>query len=178
MQHLKSTRDDWHRFHGDLPFYRAKTKMAENEMIVELSVLNPNSIEESPGKENIDPTSTTPSEREKKKPRKWTEFEIDTLIEMLEERVCLWDAYCKAYHIRDKREKAYTEIKEALDISVVDIKTKITSLRAQLGREINKVRKKKSGQAATLGSPILIVVSVICRDQCNIICITYCILIT
>ena len=45
VQHLKSTRDDWHRFHGDLPFYRAKTKMAENEMIVELSVLNPNSIE-------------------------------------------------------------------------------------------------------------------------------------
>ena len=149
MQHLKSTRDDWHRFHGDLPFYRAKTKMAENEMIVELSVLNPNSIEESPGKENIDPTSTTPSEKEKKKPRKWTEFEIDTLIEMLEERVCLWDVTCKAYHMRDKREKAYTEIKEALDISVVDIKTKITSLRAQLGREINKVRKKKSGQAAT-----------------------------
>ena len=159
MQHLKSTRDDWHRFHGDLPFYRAKTKMAENEMIVELSVLNPNSIEESPGKENIDPTSTTSSdqkkklpedgEKEKKKPRKWTEFEIDTLIEMLEERVCLWDVSCKAYHMRDKREKAYTEIKEALDISVVDIKTKITSLRAQLGREINKVRKKKSGQAAT-----------------------------
>ena len=71
-----------------------------------------------------------------KKPRKWTEFEIDTLIEILEERVCLWDVSCKAYHMRDKREKAYTEIKEALDISVVDIKTKITSLRAQLGREI------------------------------------------
>ena len=51
--------------------------------------------------------------------------------------------------MRDKREKAYTEIKEALDISVVDIKTKITSLQAQLGREIYKVRKKKSGQAAT-----------------------------
>ena len=28
-------------------------------------------------------------------------------------------------------------------------KTKITSLRTQIGREINKVRKKKSGQAAT-----------------------------
>ena len=118
MQHLKSTRDDWHRFHGDLPFYRAKTKMAENEMIVELSVLNPSSIEESPGKENIDPTSTTPSdqkkklpedgEKEKKKPRKWTAFEIDTLIEMLEERVC-WDVSCKAYHMRDKREKRRTQ---------------------------------------------------------------------
>ena len=35
VQHLKSMRDDWHRFHGDLPFYHAKTKMAENEMIVE-----------------------------------------------------------------------------------------------------------------------------------------------
>ena len=37
-------------------------------MIVELSVLNPNSIEESPGKENIDPTSTTPSDQKKKLP--------------------------------------------------------------------------------------------------------------
>ena len=65
--HLKSTHDDWHRFHGDLPFYRAKTKMAENEIIVELSVLNPNSIEELGGKENIDPTSTTPSDQKKKR---------------------------------------------------------------------------------------------------------------
>ena len=69
MQHFKSTRDDWHRFHGDLPFYSAKTKMAENEMIVELSVLNPNSIEESPGKENIDPTSQLLLTKRKSCPR-------------------------------------------------------------------------------------------------------------
>ena len=66
-----------------------------------LSVLEPNLTGESPSKENIDSTITTPSdlkkklpedvEKEKKKPRKWTELEIDTLIEMLEERVCLWD---------------------------------------------------------------------------------------
>ena len=60
-------------------FNRAKTRMAENEMIIELSVLNANSTEESPGKENFNPTITTPSdqkktlpedgEKEKKKPR-------------------------------------------------------------------------------------------------------------
>lgn len=125
-------------------FNRAKIKMAENEMIVELSVLNANLTEEQPGKENIE--NVEDGEKEKKKPRKWTELEIDTLIEMLEERVCLWDVSCKAYHMREKREKAYAEINEALDISVVDIKTKITGLRAQLGREINKIRKKRRGR--------------------------------
>ena len=69
--------------------------------------------------------------KEKKKLRKWTELEIDTLIEMLEERVCLWDVSYKAYHMREKRGKANAETNEALDIRVVGIKTKITGLRAQ-----------------------------------------------
>ena len=83
----------------------------------------------------------------KKSPRKtWTERETSDLIEMLEGRACLWNIYEKCYYSRAAREKAFQEISRALDISVADIKAKITSLRAQLGRELAKTRATKSGQ--------------------------------
>lgn len=37
-------------------------------------------------------------------------------------------------------------MRSILDIDVAEIKAKITSLRAQLGREIAKIKAKKSGQ--------------------------------
>ena len=42
---------------------------------------------------------------------------------------------------------AYKEIAETLEREVGEIKTKINNLRAQLGQEIGKVKKTKSGQA-------------------------------
>ena len=87
--------------------------------------------------------------RKKKKysrARKWSDYETQTLIDLLEERICLWDVFNKAYHLRDKREEAYEEIEGELKISVADIKLKITGLRSQLGREISKTNAKKSGQ--------------------------------
>lgn len=85
--------------------------------------------------------------KEKCKTRKWSDVEVDELIDMLEERVCLWDVFHKEYHLRNKREKAFEEMEENLEISIADIKTKIASLRAQLGRELTKTKAKKSGQA-------------------------------
>ena len=83
----------------------------------------------------------------KKSPRKtWTERETTDLIEMLEGRPCLWNIYEKCYHSREAREKGFQEISRAVDVSVADIKAKITSLRAQLGRELAKTRATKSGQ--------------------------------
>lgn len=38
---------------------------------------------------------------------------------------------------------------ETLDIPVGDIRAKIVSIRAQLGREITKMKRKKSGQGAS-----------------------------
>ena len=77
----------------------------------------------------------------KKSPRKtWTERETTVLIEMLEGRSCLWNIYEKCYHSREAREKGFQEISRALDISVADIKAKITSLRAQLGHELAKTK--------------------------------------
>ena len=66
MQHLKSTRDDCIVSIEIYVFIRTKTKMAQNKVIVELSVLDPNLTEESPGKENIDYTITTPFDQKKK----------------------------------------------------------------------------------------------------------------
>ena len=44
------------------------------------------------------------------KSRRWCDAEVDRLIELLEERPCLWDVFCKEYHVREKRERAYEEI--------------------------------------------------------------------
>ena len=55
------------------------------------------------------PTSSKKQKAEKyggksvAKSKKWTDKEIDKLLEMLEDRVCLWDVSSKEYHLRDKR---------------------------------------------------------------------------
>ena len=81
------------------------------------------------------------------KSRRWCDTEVDRLIELLEERPCLWDVLCKGYHVREKRERAYEEIENELEIDLNDIKTKIVGLRSQLERELSKTNNKKSGQA-------------------------------
>ena len=44
------------------------------------------------------------------KSRRWCDAEVDRLIELLEERPCLWDVFCKEYHVSEKRERAYEKI--------------------------------------------------------------------
>ena len=85
----------------------------------------------------------------KKCPRKWTEGETTSLIDLLEERPCLWNIFEKSYHSRETREQGFEESQSTLNISMVDIKAKIVSLRAQLGREIAKTKATKSGQSLT-----------------------------
>ena len=91
------------------------------------------------------PTKAKPS----KQGKKWSNCEINRLIELLEERSCLWDVFDKNYHIREIREKAVREIELELDTPVPEIKAKIMSLRSQLGREIAKMNKTKSGQSTS-----------------------------
>ena len=96
-------------------------------------------------------TITPPSNGERKtntdagkgRTRKWTDTEVDQLLELLEKNVCLWDVASKDYHVRNKRERALDEMSETLDIPVGDIRAKIVSIRAQLGREITKMKGKK-----------------------------------
>ena len=84
--------------------------------------------------------------KDKGRARRWTEPEIDQLIDLLEEKDCLWDVNKKDYHLRNKRERAFEEMRNILDIDVAEIKAKITSLCPQLGREIAKTKAKKSGR--------------------------------
>ena len=39
--------------------------------------------------------------REKDLPRKWTDDEVEVLIDHYEAKPCLWDISCKDYHLRD-----------------------------------------------------------------------------
>ena len=92
--------------------------------------------------------STPSSRRTSRETRRWENGEVSHLIEMLEGKPCLWDVFSPNYHLRDVRDKALQEIGDELGASSGDIKAKIMSLRAQLGREIGKVAKKTSGQGA------------------------------
>ena len=83
----------------------------------------------------------------RKRKGKWNEENVTALIDLLEERPCLWNIFDSQYTKREKRDSAYKEIAETLEREVGEIKTKINNLRAQLGREIGKVKKTKSGQA-------------------------------
>ena len=86
-------------------------------------------------------------EADKTKKPKWKSGEIDTLIDELEKRSCLWDVFDKDYHNRG--EVAYTELEDILKHTKKDIKTKIAGLRTQLGREIAKTNSWKSGPATS-----------------------------
>ena len=44
--------------------------------------------------------------------RKWADNKSHVLIELLEERTCLWDIYSNDYTKRDHEEKAYMELAE------------------------------------------------------------------
>eukprot|EP00112_Aurelia_sp_Birch-Aquarium-sp1_P025869 Seg8859.2 transcript_id=Seg8859.2/GoldUCD/mRNA.D3Y31 product="hypothetical protein" protein_id=Seg8859.2/GoldUCD/D3Y31 len=79
--------------------------------------------------------------------KRWSNEDTALLIDMLEERPCLWDTGSKDYHSRNKRAKAIEDIQDTIGIPPTEIKLKITSLRGQLGRELAKVSKTKSGQS-------------------------------
>ena len=85
----------------------------------------------------------------KKKKKKSKSDEIETLIDELEKRSCLWDIFDKEYHNREKRDIAYTELEDILKHTKQDIKTKIAGLRTQLGREISETNCWKSEQATS-----------------------------
>ena len=71
------------------------------------------------------------------------------MIDLLEERPCLWNIFEKSYHSRETREQGFEELQSTLNISMVAVKAKKVSLRAQLGWEIAKTKAKKSGQSFT-----------------------------
>ena len=87
------------------------------------------------------------TEANTKTAKDWSDDEVSILIDMLEENACLWDVFHKEYAKRDVKEIAYTEIATALNTTTSSVKTNINGLRAQLGRELAKENKTKSGQS-------------------------------
>ena len=79
--------------------------------------------------------------------KKWTNDEVQDLIQLLEEKPCLQDIFSNEYTKREVKERAYAELVEHFDSSSGIVKAKINALREQLGREIAKESKTKSGQA-------------------------------
>lgn len=55
--------------------------------------------------------------------------------------------YHKEYHKQDKHKIAFNNIARGLDILIFNIKAKMNSPQAQLGREVTKVNKTRSGHS-------------------------------
>ena len=62
---------------------------------------------------------------------RWSDHEVEQLIDLLEENSCLWDVSNKDYLLRKKRERAYKQIEEMLGTERAVIKAKISTLRQQ-----------------------------------------------
>ena len=89
--------------------------------------------------------------RRVKHERYWKDEEIETLIGLYEERVCLWDFGSEEYINKDGKDLAYEQIDEEMkkyNISREEYKSKWKGLRGQFMREKDGERKKKSGQAS------------------------------
>ena len=70
---------------------------------------------------------TSATGKRKKTVKKWTTEDTNRLIDLFEERPCLWDIFQKDYHCREKKESAYNEIKDILGVGVCDIKSRLIS---------------------------------------------------
>ena len=44
--------------------------------------------------------------------KRWSDQEVEQLIDLLEENFCLWDVSNIDYYLRKKRERAYKQIEE------------------------------------------------------------------
>ncbi|KAF4115304.1 hypothetical protein G5714_002793 [Onychostoma macrolepis] len=64
----------------------------------------------------------------------WTEEMEEHLIELWQEHECLYDISTEMYHNRAEKEKRWTEIANALQQPVEDVKTRAVSLRTQYCR--------------------------------------------
>ena len=62
--------------------------------------------------------------------KRWSDHEVEQLIDLLEENSCLWDVSNKDYnYFRKKRERAYKQIE--LEEKLGTERAKITTLRQQ-----------------------------------------------
>ena len=74
---------------------------------------------DSQSKETVEQTKKTIKNGKKK----WTNNEVQDLIELLEEKPCLWDIFPNEYTKGEVKERAYAELAEHFDSSSAIVKT-------------------------------------------------------
>ncbi|XP_034540816.1 uncharacterized protein wu:fb74b10 [Notolabrus celidotus] len=88
-------------------------------------------------------------EREREVPavkrRKWTVQKEERMVELWADQPCLFDINSRTYHDRVEKEKQWTEIAEALQMPVAEVKTRSLSLRTQFSRLL-RPRPSGSGE--------------------------------
>ncbi|CAG4990254.1 unnamed protein product [Colias eurytheme] len=74
----------------------------------------------------------------------WSNDKIMQLIELFQSKPLLWDSSIKEYKGRNKKNDAFEEISQALNIPKKNVETKIHVLRTQFTREKKKLSAKKT----------------------------------
>ncbi|XP_047503412.1 uncharacterized protein LOC125048665 [Pieris napi] len=74
----------------------------------------------------------------------WSNDKIMQLIELFQSKPLLWDCSIKQYKDRNKKNDAFEEISQVLNIPKKDVETKIHVLRTQFTREKKKMSAKKT----------------------------------
>lgn len=80
----------------------------------------------------------------KKVERQWNDTDITNLIKEIETRRLLWDVGAPEYKL--PKESLWQEVADTVSASVNDCKAKWGNLRVSFNSNLNKYRKKKSGQ--------------------------------
>ncbi|XP_069685900.1 uncharacterized protein [Periplaneta americana] len=76
----------------------------------------------------------------------WTKDSTLELLNALMERPCLWDVSVKEYRDKTKKADCFRELELLFNCSRVNIEKKISSLRSQYSRELQKIKtSRKSG---------------------------------
>ena len=90
---------------------RIDTNTCEQEinMASEMEIVNEELIEESTATKGRKKAARDGKDRGRA--RSWTEPKIDQLIDLLEEKDCLWDVNKKENHVRNKRERTFEKMK-------------------------------------------------------------------
>ena len=88
--------------------------------------------------------------------KRWSDHDVEQLIDLLEENSFLWNVSNKDYYLRKKRERAYKQMEKKLGTERAVIKAKIITLRQQylqLSRSFASTNKWQ--QLPTLLSPTM-----------------------
>lgn len=76
----------------------------------------------------------------------WPDENITKLINEVEVRRSLWDAGCAEYKL--PKDILWQEVSDAIPVSINDCKGKWSNLRTTFNYNLEKLRRKKSGQGA------------------------------